>query len=118
LIRQSSGLDILGLALDFAQGLEISLPAPEDWDAVVGLRLFAPDAGVVRELDSQPLHQDPRVREVFIKCRPGHRVVLPPKDYDSQLLGHLIFKPSETISLEEECAALASKFIVKMEPQL
>ncbi len=117
LIRQSSGLDILGLALDFAQGLEISLPAAEDWDALVGLRLFAPDAGVVRELDSRLLHQDPRVREVLIKCRPGHRVLLPPKDYDSQLLGHLIFRPSETIPLEEECAALASKLIVEMAPQ-
>jgi biotin carboxylase len=117
LIRQSSGLDILGLALDFAQGLEVSLPPAEDWDALVGLRLFAADAGVVRELDSRLLHQDSRVREVLIKCRPGHRVVLPPKDYDSQLLGHLIFKPSETIPLEEECVALASKLIIKMEPQ-
>lgn len=117
LIRQSSGLDILGLALDFAQGLEISLPAAEDWDALVGLRLFAAHAGVVRELDSRLLHQDPRVREVLIKRQPGHKVLLPPKDYDSQLLGHLIFKPSETIPLEEECAALASKLIVRMEPQ-
>jgi len=117
LIRQSSGLDILGLALDFAQGLEISLPAAEDWDTLVGLRLFAPHAGVVRELDSRLLHQDPRVREVLIKCQPGYRVLLPPQDYDSPLLGHLIFKPSKTIHLEEECASLASKLIVKMEPQ-
>jgi biotin carboxylase len=115
LIRQSSGLDMLKVALDFARGLEVSLPAAEDWESLVGLRLFAPDAGFVKEIDGRPLQQDPRVREVFIKVRPGHRVVLPPTDYDSRLLGHVIFKPSEKVPVEEECAELASKLIVEME---
>jgi len=115
LIRQSSGLDMLGLAMDFARDVEISLPAADDWDSLVGLRLFASHAGVVRKLDSRWLHQDPRVREVMIKRLPGHRVVLPPTDYDSRLLGHAIFKPSGKVRIEEECAELASKLIVEME---
>ena len=96
LIRQSSGLDMLGLTLDIAQGLEITLPAAESWESLVGLRLIAADAGVIKRIDGEPLRRDPRVREVHLKRRNGHRVVLPPKDYDSRILGHVIFKPSGT----------------------
>jgi hypothetical protein len=106
---------MLGLAMDFARDVEISLPAADDWDSLVGLRLFASHAGVVKRLDSRWLHQDPRVREVMIKRLPGHRVVLPPTDYDSRLLGHVIFKPSGKVCIEEECAELASKLVVDME---
>lgn len=115
LIRQSSGLDMLGLALDFSRGVEISLPAADTWQSLVGLRLFASHAGVVKKLDSRWLHQDPRVRELLIKRLPGHRVVLPPIDYDSRLLGHVIFKASGKVPIEEECAELASRLVVEME---
>lgn len=117
LIRQSSGVDMLKLALDFARGVQVCLPAAEDWESLVGLRLFAPGAGLVKKIDSGWLERDRRVREVFIKRRPGHRVTLPPADYDSRLLGHVIFKPSERVSVEKECAELTSKLIVEMETQ-
>jgi hypothetical protein len=52
------------------------------------------------------------VREVLIKRRPGHRVTLPPQDYDSRLLGHVIFKPAVQASLEQECSELADKLLV------
>ena len=115
LIRQSSGLDMLGLALDFAQSSGISLPSADGWEALVGLRLIAPEAGIVKQIDSRLLDQDPRVREVLIKRARGHRVALPPKDYDSGLLGHVIFKSSGKVPVEDECAELASKLIVEME---
>lgn len=117
LIRQSSGLDMLGLTLDFAQGLKISVPPTREWDLLVGLRLFAAHAGVIRNMDSRLLRDDPRAREVLIKRRPGHRVVLPPKNYDSRLLGHLIFKPTQQVTLEQECAELAARLIVDMETE-
>jgi biotin carboxylase len=115
LIRQSSGLDMLGLALDFATGVEPSLPGEGNWDPLVGLRLFAETPGVLARIDTRPVENDPRVREVWIKRRPGHRVVLPPKDYDSRLLGHVVFKPSGEKALEEECAELAAGIVVEME---
>jgi biotin carboxylase len=115
LIRQSSGLDMLGLALDFAEGNEPPLPDEASWNPLVGLRMFAETAGVLARIDARAIESDPRVREVLIKRRPGHRVALPPEDYDSRLLGHVIFKPSGETTLEEECAELAAGMVVEME---
>ena len=115
LIQQSCGLDMIGLALDMAQGRNITTVPEQSWKSLVGLRLFAQDAGTVKEIDEGDLRRDPRVQEVLIKRKPGHRVVLPPKDYDSRLLGHVIFRPTGSASLETECTELASKLKVVME---
>ncbi|MFB0508150.1 MAG: ATP-grasp domain-containing protein [Thermodesulfobacteriota bacterium] len=115
LIQQSCGLDMLGLALDIAQGRKISLPQTQSWETLVGVRLFAESEGTVKDIDDCDIRKDPRVQEVFIKRWPGHRVVLPPKDYDSRLLGHVIFMPSGSIPLEAECAELSGKLKVEME---
>ena len=117
LIQQSCGLDMIGLALDLAQGRKISLPPGQIWKTMVGLRLFAQHSGEVKHIDDRDLRQDPRVQEVLIKRRVGHRVILPPNDYDSRLLGHVIFRPSPGISLEVECAEMAGKLKVEMEAQ-
>jgi biotin carboxylase len=115
LIQQSCGLDMIGLALDMAQGRKLSMVPGQSWKTLVGLRLFAQHGGTVKEIDEGGLRLDPRVQEVFIKRRPGHRVVLPPNDYDSRLLGHVIFRPTANTSLEAECAEMASKLDVVME---
>jgi biotin carboxylase len=115
LIQQSCGLDMIGLALDMAQRRNISNLPRQSWETLVGLRLFAQHEGTVKEIDEGDLRQDPRVQEVFIKRKPGHRVVLPPNDYDSRLFGHVIFRPGGSTLLETECADLASKLKVVME---
>jgi len=115
LIQQCCGLDMIGLALDMAQGRNISTLPRQNWKTLVGLRLFAQHGGTVKEIDQGDLRQDPRVQEAFIKRRPGHKVVLPPNDYDSRLFGHVIFRPTTNASLEAECVELASKFRVVME---
>ena len=115
LIQQSCGLDMIGLALDMAQGRNISTPVSQSWKTLVGLRLFASHSGAVKEIDDGDLRRDPRVQEVLIKRKPGHRVILPPKDYDSRLFGHVIFKPKMITGLEAECAELAGKLKVVME---
>jgi len=115
LIEQSCGLDMIGLALDMAQGKSISALPGQSWKTLVGLRLFAQHGGTVKEIDEGDLRRDPRVQEVLIKRKPGHRVILPPHDYDSRLFGHVIFRPTPSASLEMECAELASKLKVVME---
>jgi len=115
LIQQSCGLDMLGLALDIAQRRKIYLPQRQRWETLVGVRLFAESEGTVKGIDDFDMRKDPRVREVFIKRLPGHRVVLPPKDYDSRLLGHVIFMPSGSIPLEAECSEVSGKLKVEME---
>jgi biotin carboxylase len=115
LLRQSSGLDILGYALDFAEHRETTLPEPSKWHQLVGLRLFAEQGGVIRSIDTERVRSDRRVREVCLKRSPGHRVELPPQDYDSRILGHVIFAPSRPDDIEAECLELLEMVSVEME---
>ena len=77
--------------------------------------MFASRAGVVRRIDTQAALADPRVLECYLKRAPGHRVVLPPDDYDSRLLGHVIFAPSSPGGVERELAAVAAEVGIEME---
>jgi len=116
-IFQSCGLDMLGLALDFAEGKPIALPPESRWVQLVGLRLMAQKRGVIRKIGDAALRRDPRVRELRLKRRPGQRVALPPDDYESRLLGHVVFKPSTTQSIETECTELESKLSLEIETE-
>ena len=116
-IFQSCGLDMLGLALDFAEGKPIVLPPASRWVQLVGLRLMATKSGMIRKIGDGALRQDPRVKELHLKRRPGQRVALPPDDYESRLLGHVIFKPATTQSIETECTELESKLSLEIETE-
>lgn len=115
LLLKSAGLDMLGFALDFAEGHFPAIPEPSRWKLLVGLRLFAKVPGTIAELDTEALQEDRRVIEYHIKHEPGHRVILPPEDYDSQLLGHVIFEPLDPDNIEEECAEITQLLEIEME---
>ena len=106
---------MLGLALDFAEGKPIALPAAPRWVKLIGLRLMAKKCGIIKNIGDRALRADSRVKELHLKRRPGQRVALPPDDYDSRLLGHVIFKPATTQSIEDECTELESKLSVEIE---
>ena len=116
-IFQSCGLDMLGLALDFAEGKPIAMPAASSWEQLVGLRLMAKRNGIIQKIGDGALRRDPRVKALHLKRRPGQRVVLPPNDYESRLLGHVIFKPARSQTIEAECEELESKLIVEIEAE-
>ena len=116
-IFQSCGLDMLGLALDFAEGKPIALPAASSWVKMVGLRLLAQKNGIIKNIGDRALRRDPRVKELHLKRRAGQRVALPPDDYESRLLGHVIFKPARSQTIEAECEELESKLIVEIEAE-
>jgi biotin carboxylase len=115
LIMRSCGLDMLGVALDFAEGKPISVPPASQWTHLVGVRLFARAAGRIKRLDASAVMAHPAVIECYFKRTPGHVVTLPPEDYDSWVLGHIIFRPSSYRLLEPECLALTSRIIVETE---
>ena len=116
LVRHCSGLDTIGLALDFAEKRRLSIPPHRDWELLVGLRLFAARGGVVTSMNTEALRSDPLVREIYLKRKPGHLVSLPPEDYDSWLLGHVIFAPGKDIDLSRQCDRMNAKFTIEMEP--
>ncbi|QTA78102.1 ATP-grasp fold domain-containing protein [Desulfonema limicola] len=120
LILKTRGLDIIGLALDFAENRSNILPDCSYFEQscseqLAGLRLFSNQAGIIKNINTDLIIQDSRVLECQIRCKPGHRVVLPPDDYDSRVLGHLIFKPSVLHDLETQCLDLSSKLKIEME---
>lgn len=118
LISKSSGLDTLGLALDFAEGKEVSIPPASSWKQLVGLRLFAEQEGIIVDIRTDELARDRRVVGCYLKAGIGHEVVLPPNDYDSRILGWAIFKPDNPARIEQECLILGKRLIIRMEEDL
>ncbi|MEI7836167.1 MAG: ATP-grasp domain-containing protein [Planctomycetota bacterium] len=116
LIRHSSGLDMLGLTVDFAQRRPVALPPAEAWKPMVGLRIRARQQGTVRRIDTALVEADPRVRQIHLFRSPGHTVILPPEDYDSWIFGHVVFQPRAGASLESQCDELAATLRIEIEP--
>ena len=63
LLRRSCGLDILGLAIDFAANRPIFLPDVSGTAPHIGLRIHAEKAGILKHMDTADLLKDPRVLE-------------------------------------------------------
>jgi biotin carboxylase len=117
LLLKSCGMDILGVTLDFAEGRPLKLPKPSQRRSLVGVRLFATQSGEIKLVDSSVLSEDSRVVECRLKRGSGHRVVLPPEEYESRVLGHVIFKPTDSDSIEKECVEINSKLKLEMKTE-
>jgi len=117
LLLNSCGTDILGCSLDFAEGHPFISSTSLQWRPLVGVRLFAEHNGEIELIDASDLRKDIRVVECHLKRGSGHRVVLPPEGYESQILGHVIFEPSGPKSIENECIEIASKLKIEMKRQ-
>jgi len=115
LIRQSCGLDMLGLALDFAEGRTLDIPPAQSWNRLVGVRLFADGAGKLNGVDFSNVRANSSVRECYLKRQPGHAITLPPADYDSWMLGHIVFQPANS-PLPEQCRAIVSLAHLDIQP--
>jgi len=116
LIRQSCGLDTIGMALDFAEGRRPKIPPADNWRPMVGLRIFAPRAGVLNNVNLETIKSDPRIKETYLKRSAGHVISLPPEDYDSWLLGHVIFEQDGDLTLTDQCETVKSKIRIEIEP--
>ncbi|MEW5895063.1 MAG: ATP-grasp domain-containing protein [Candidatus Omnitrophota bacterium] len=114
LVRASSGIDLLKVSLDFAQGRTIMLPEKEQWKRVVGMRLFAHRRGILNTLETSCICEDSRVIECHMNRKLGDAIKLPPEDYDLRILGHVIFEPQLERSLKEQCLELAKKVKVEI----
>jgi biotin carboxylase len=115
LLRIGLGFDILKLAMDFASREPIRLPPATAAAKLIGLRLLANTGGRLKRVDAANARRDRRVREIAIARRPGQRIEMPPLDYDSWVLGHIIFEPEGGKNLEEQCRELSGKIVVEVE---
>ena len=124
LLRLVYGLDIISTCVEFAAGSahavlstgavsgDTGAPKPP---ALISMPLRSPVGGRVAAMDTTGLKADPRVRETALKRQVGHRVLMPPRDYDSWVLGHVIFSPLPDRDVAGQCDELLALFKVEME---
>jgi len=115
LLRRCWNLDVLKLFLDFSRGRPLRLTERSAARRCIGLRLHACKGGTLKKIDADQLRQDNRVVEVHLTRRPGHRIKMPPEDYDAWLLGHAIFEPDGHSDPQAQCQELLDKLIVEVE---
>jgi biotin carboxylase len=115
LLRRSRGLDILKLFMDFSQKRTLRLNPLSDLRTFIGLRLHARLSGILKKIDAHRLQQDSRVHEIHLIRKPGHSIKIPPDDYDSWLLGHIIFEPDAVSEVASQCHELLEKLSLEIE---
>ena len=115
LIRSALQLDIIELTLDVAQKrpLRIDLLSPSR--PFVGLRIHARQGGIFRRIDWAAVEGNPRIKEINVVRNPGDIIRMPPEDYDSFLLGNIIFTPVNGMDLMTECSRLLDSLAVEIE---
>ncbi len=94
LLKTALHVDILKYSLDFAQNRPLDPIRTDSVQLHAGIRLHANVNGILKKIDTRQLAADARVKQIHLTKSPGHRILLPPDDYDSWLLGHVIIEPS------------------------
>lgn len=114
LIKQCSGLDTIIAHLDFAEGAGFDIPPPKVWKHLVGLRIHADREGLLQGISIAEAIED-MILEAQWKRSVGDRIILPPIDYTSWYVGHVIFEPkpgvpvSDQVNLARESVSLYIK---------
>ena len=109
LLKTACDFDSLGLAIRFARESVDNAVTTVD-QPTVALRLFADRAGTLESTDTAALASDRRVVSVTCTRQSGDSVQLPPLDYDSWILGHVIYRPEPGRMISEQNDELKSLF--------
>ncbi len=115
LIRNALQLDILSLTLDTAQKRPLRIGSFRPSQPFVGLRIHARQDGIFKRIDRAALEGDPRIKEIHVVRHPGDVIRMPPEDYDSFVLGNIIFTPENRIDPKSECRRLLDMLTVEIE---
>jgi hypothetical protein len=115
LLRNALHLDIIALTLDAAQNRPLNIGSFRPSRPFVGLRIHAGQSGILRRIDVSSATENPRIKEIQILRRPGDIIRMPPEDYDSFVLGHIIFTPENTMDLVGECRNLLNMVSVEID---
>jgi biotin carboxylase len=116
LLKMSTGTDILKLSLDFARHSPLELTRYDAVTPHVGIRLHADQSGTLRGIETRHLLADSRVKHILLTKKPGQQITLPPDDYDSWSLGHVIIEPSNGKYPESQALSIAKTIDIHIEP--
>ena len=115
ILLEGWGIDTISATVEFARGTPITPWLKESAPTVVGLRVFAPAPGMVAGIDTHTIDSDPRLLSHNLHACLGRTVVLPPEDYSSWLLGHVIFQPYLAEDLEDQILELRESLCLHLE---
>jgi hypothetical protein len=113
-LRESADLDILTATMDFAAGRPMPWRDFTDFEPCIGMRIHAEREGALLGIRTEQLENDPRVLDIAIFRSAGHIIQMPPKDYDSWLLGHVILQPDPRKAPHEQCEDILGKVTVSI----
>jgi len=114
MLRCKYRLDILKLQLDFARQKAVPIEHPRNGAPLAGVRLYAEKNGTLSRIDTRALERDARIQEIHLTRQPGHRIALPPEDYDSWLLGHILFVPDDRGPVEAQAVEILDRVRVEV----
>jgi biotin carboxylase len=103
-VMASAGYDIFRAALDYAVTGEVHVPT--FWLPAVSVRIIAEKNGVLKKTT---VESDHRIISVHIEKDEGHRVILPPANYFSRLIGHVVFRPDEGVDIHTQIDEIRAK---------
>jgi biotin carboxylase len=115
LLDISGHLDILKLTLDVAGNRPHNLSGVQ-FSPHMALRIHARKSGILKAIHSRDLASEPRVKQIHLIRKPGHRIILPPDEYDSWLLGHVIFDTYGWNFPETRCSLLIRRLEIDIQP--
>lgn len=115
LLREAGDMDILSMALDFAGGAGLPVNGSGSFTRHVGLRIHARKRGVFKGYNADFLSGEKRLKQIHFIRKPGHVITLPPDDYDSWLLGHLIIQPDSRSYPETQSFLIEKRLRVDIE---
>jgi len=115
LLLAAGPLDILKLALDFSRPDYSAEGLPKQFKPLAALRFHADQGGIIKRLESQQLLTDPRIIESRFFHKKGDLIRMPPEDYDTWVLGYLIFEPLAGEDLATQCHQLHNQLTIEIE---
>ncbi|MFA5391056.1 MAG: ATP-grasp domain-containing protein [Candidatus Omnitrophota bacterium] len=117
LLRKVRGWDILEFSLDVARG-KYSLPSSEDNNTrpgFMGFRILGKKEGIIKKIETSAAEKDGRILEITLSRRPGHLIKMPPDDYSSWILGHVIARIDPDIGPEEQLREMHEEINIVMD---
>jgi len=115
LLKEAGDIDILALTLDMAAQKPLNLKNAFSYKPLIGIRIHAQKAGKLLGFDTRGLDGEKRIKKIHFIRKPGHIITMPPADYDSWLLGHIIIEPASTIYPETQCLLIKNRLGVQIE---
>ncbi len=106
MIEASCGVDMLRVAMEFAEGTVPDLPEEPAWNRVIGVRFHAKQTGVLQAITPALQEWKANIHAQLWLHKPGDKIDLPPRDYGSWLLGQVIFSPKPDLEIAKQIEVL------------